>query len=100
MLLPPFPSHLIGAVAVASLLFNVPTASAQLSRQKDQIASGIDEAVKALETVPRLKELSPQAKRQLVEFVTGNTLFVVAHELGHGVINEMKMPVLGREEDA
>ena len=35
-----------------------------------------------------------------MEFVIGNMLFVVAHELGHGLINEMHMPVLGREEDA
>src|SRR5262249_55068113 len=63
-------------------------------------ASGIDEAVKALDDVPRLKRLSPRAKRELVEFVTGNTLFVVAHEFGHGVINELNIPVVGREEDA
>ena len=55
--------------------------------------------MKALDAESHLKELSPEAKRQLVEFVTGNTLFVVAHELGHGVINEMNLPVLGREED-
>ena len=35
-----------------------------------------------------------------MEFVIGNTLFVMAHEMGHGLINEMNMPVLGREEDA
>jgi len=64
------------------------------------MASGIDEAVKAMDNVPRLKKLSPQARRQLVEFVIGNTLFVLAHEMGHGLINEMNMPVLGREEDA
>ena len=92
--------YLTGAMIVAALIVNVPTATAQLAPQKAQIAAGIDEAVKALDTVPRLKELSSEAKRQLVEFVTGNTLFVVAHELGHGLINEMHMPVLGREEDA
>ena len=92
--------YLTGAMIVAALIVNVPTATAQLTPQKAQIAAGIDEAVKALDTEPRLKELSSEAKRQLVEFVTGNTLFVVAHELGHGLINEMHMPVLGREEDA
>jgi hypothetical protein len=30
----------------------------------------------------------------------GNTLFAMAHEIGHGLIIEMNMPVLGREEDA
>ena len=92
--------HLTGAMTVAALIVNVPTATAQLTQQQSQIASGIDEAVKALDSVPRLKKLSPQKKKQLVEFVIGNTLFVMAHELGHGLINEMNLPVLGREEDA
>ena len=92
--------HLTGAMTVAALIVNVPTATAQLTQQQSQIVSGIDEAVKALDSVPRLKKLSPQKKKQLVEFVIGNTLFVMAHELGHGLINEMNMPVLGREEDA
>ena len=50
--------------------------------------------------MPRLKKLSPAKKKQLVEFIIGNTLFVLTHELGHGLINEFNMPVLGREEDA
>jgi hypothetical protein len=91
---------LIGAIAAAALLVTMPTATAQLTPEQQRIAAGIDEAVKALDTVPRLKKMPPQAKRQLVEFVVGNTLFVMAHELGHGLINEMSMPVLGREEDA
>ena len=50
--------------------------------------------------MPRLEKMSPAKKKQLVEFVIGNTLFVLTHELGHGLINEFNMPVLGREEDA
>jgi hypothetical protein len=92
--------HLAGAITVAALIVNAPTATAQPTQQQSQIVSGIDEAVKALDKSPRLKKMSPQAKRQLVEFVVGNTLFVMAHEMGHGLINEMNMPVLGREEDA
>jgi hypothetical protein len=92
--------HLTGALTVAALIINVPTATAQLTQQQSKIVSGIDEAVKAIGNLPRLKKMSPQAKRQLVEFVMGNTLFTMAHEIGHGLINEMNMPVLGREEDA
>ena len=92
--------HLTGAMTVAALIVNVPAATAQPAQQQAKIASGIDEAVKAIGNLPRLKKMSPQAKRQLVEFVMGNTLFVMAHEIGHGLINEMNMPVLGREEDA
>jgi hypothetical protein len=35
-----------------------------------------------------------------VEFVAGNMLFVLLHELGHAAITEMGLPVLGRMEDA
>jgi hypothetical protein len=92
--------HLIGAVTVAALIIDVPMATAQLTQQQSRVASGIDEAVKAIGDSPRLKKMSPQAKRQLVEFVIGNAMFAMAHEIGHGLINEMNMPVLGREEDA
>ena len=91
---------LASAVAVAALIVNIPAATAQRTLQQSKIISGIDEAVKAIGDLPRVKKLSPQAKRQLVEFVVGNTLFVMGHELGHGLMIEMSMPVLGREEDA
>jgi hypothetical protein len=92
--------HLTGPMVVVALIVNAPTASAQLTEQQARIAAGIDEAVKAVDGVPKLKKMSPQAKKQLVEFVVGNTLFVMAHEMGHALISEMNMPVLGREEDA
>ena len=92
--------HLIGAMTVAALTTNVPMATAQLTQQQSQLLSGIDKAVEAIDKSPRMKTMSPQAKRQLVEFVVGNTLFVMAHEMGHALINQMDMPVLGREEDA
>jgi hypothetical protein len=93
--------HLIGAMMVAAaLMVNVPPATAQPSEPQSRISAGIDEAVRALDNSPRAKKLSPQAKKNLVEFVIGNTLFVMAHEMGHALISEMNMPVLGREEDA
>lgn len=92
--------HLAGATILATLVVNVPTAIAQPTQQQSQIVSGMDEAVKAMDEVSRFKRMSPQSKRQLVEYVIGNTLFVMAHEMGHGLIIEMNMPVLGREEDA
>jgi hypothetical protein len=61
----------------------------------------IDEAARGfLQTSPRLKGLTEQQRRDRVEFVVGNTLFVVLHEMGHVLISEMKLPVLGHEEDA
>jgi Putative metallopeptidase len=92
--------HLTAAMTVAALLLNMPTATAEPTQQQAKVVSGIDEAVKAIGDSPRLKKLSAQAKRELVEFVVGNTIFVLGHELGHGLMIEMNMPVLGREEDA
>ena len=96
----PYRRHLTGAMTVAALIVHVPTATAQPTQAQSKTVSGIDEAVKALDSEPRLKKLSREKKKELVEFVFGNTLFVMTHELGHGLINEMNMPVLGREEDA
>jgi Putative metallopeptidase len=93
-------SHLAGAMTLAALIVNVPPAIAQAPAPQFTIGAGIEEAVKALDSVPQLKHLSPEEKKRLVEFVIGNTLFAMAHELGHGLINEMNIPVVGREEDA
>jgi len=92
--------HMIGAMTAAALIISAPTAIAQPSEQLAKFRAGIDEAVKALDSQPKLKKLPAQEKRLLVEFVLGNTLFVLAHEMGHALISEMNMPVLGREEDA
>jgi hypothetical protein len=96
-----FRRYMIGAMAAAALIVSAPTAIAQPSpEQQAKVRAAIDEAVKALDSSPKLKKMSAASKRQLVEFVIGNTLFVMAHELGHVLISEMNMPVLGREEDA
>jgi hypothetical protein len=60
----------------------------------------VEELARALQSDPRLKGLSEQQRIDRVEFVVGNTPFVLLHEMGHVLIAEMKLPVLGREEDA
>ena len=35
-----------------------------------------------------------------MEFVAGNVIFATVHEVGHMVVTELGLPVLGREEDA
>jgi hypothetical protein len=59
----------------------------------------IEELARALENNPRLKNMSEQQRLDRLEFVMGNTLFALLHEMGHVAIDEMKLPVLGREED-
>jgi Putative metallopeptidase len=43
---------------------------------------------------------SPEYLQGLAEFVSGNLLFVLLHELGHVAITQMGLPVLGKIEDA
>jgi Putative metallopeptidase len=63
--------------------------------------SRIDAAALALRNGdPQLKDSSPESIQRLVEFVSGNMLFVLLHELGHAAITQMGLPVLGRIEDA
>jgi hypothetical protein len=72
----------------------------RLKAGSEQFRARLEEAAHALENNPRLKNLSQQQRKDLVEFVGGNTLFVLAHELAHALISEMDLYVLGREEDA
>jgi Putative metallopeptidase len=65
-----------------------------------EFQAGVDEKAIALASHPSLKRLSRRARSAGIEFLVGNMLFVVAHEMGHAVISELKLPVLGREEDA
>jgi hypothetical protein len=92
--------HVAGAMTVLASLAAGPPAIAQQGQTQTAISAGIAEAVQALDEIPRLKRLTPAVKQALVEFTVGNTLFVLAHEMGHVVINELGLPVLGREEDA
>jgi hypothetical protein len=60
----------------------------------------VDAAARALAGDPRFKKLSPKYLQQVTEFVAGNTLFVVLHELAHAATSQMKIPIVGRREDA
>jgi hypothetical protein len=73
--------------------------SAQNQGRLAQFQAGVDKAARLLENDPRLKDLTHQQRVDLVEFVTGNMLFALLHEMGHAHIQEMGLPVIGREED-
>ncbi len=63
-------------------------------------AARLEAAVEAISTHPRVKDV-PRAKlKGTTEFTTGNMLFVLLHETAHGLISDLGLPVLGREEDA
>ena len=54
----------------------------------------------AMRDDPHFKKMSVQQIQNGIEFVAGNALFVLIHESAHALINELGIPVLGREEDA
>jgi len=72
----------------------------RLQAGSDEFQARLEEAQRNIDQHPRLKNLTPQQRKDLVEFVTGNMLFATLHEMGHAHIQEMGLPVLGREEDA
>jgi hypothetical protein len=92
---------LIGGRAAAGQ--SVQSGSPSLRAGVEDVARGfqtrIEDVARALRSEPRLKNLSQQQLIDRVEFVLGNTLFILLHEMGHVHFSEMKLPVLGREED-
>jgi Putative metallopeptidase len=87
----------LGEAAVAQPSPSQPARTPQLSA----FQAKVDAAALALrERDPRFKNLSPEAAQRVVEFLSGNLLFVLLHELGHAAITQMGLPVLGRMEDA
>jgi hypothetical protein len=66
----------------------------------EQPQARIDAAALAHARDERYRGLSPKDRQGLAEFVAGNMLFALLNEAGHAVVNELGLPVLGREEDA
>jgi hypothetical protein len=66
----------------------------------EQFQARVEQASRDLENNPELRNLWQEQRKELFEFTVGNTLFALVHELGHALISEMGLPVLGREEDA
>jgi hypothetical protein len=82
----------------AAFLFGLMSGGASFAQTGP--STKIAEAVEAFAADPRLANLDDAARRRFVEFVIGNTLFTLTHELGHAVIQVFQLPVLGLEEDA
>lgn len=47
-----------------------------------------------------LTGFSKSQRNDIIRFAANNSLFVLYHEVGHLLIDQLKLPVLGREEDA
>jgi hypothetical protein len=95
------PSHLMLSFLCLALTFTAAPAFAQPSASPpDAFKARIDAAIAAVGNNPRFKTLSPKYRQELAEFVSGNMLFTLLHELAHAAIDQMSLPVLGKEEDA
>jgi Putative metallopeptidase len=91
---------LLGGGFPAAAQMGPPQATEAAKAQSAKFRARVDQVVQDFDKEPRLKDLTPQQRKDLIEFVTGNLLFALLHEMGHMHIQEMGLPVLGREEDA
>jgi hypothetical protein len=66
----------------------------------EQFKERVIEVARSLKDHPQLRKLTPEDRANAVQFVFGNMLFVLLHELAHAAIADLEIPVLGREEDA
>ena len=89
MMLPP--ALLVGAVSLYAE--NAPP-------EQQRVRARMDSAMHEMGGDTRMKKMSEQQQRDLVEFVAGNMLFVGFHEMGHALVGQLRLPVLGRGEDA
>jgi Putative metallopeptidase len=101
---PRFSAHGAFTSLLAAILMSTfaagPRAAQAESQDTERFGMRIEEALRVLAGEPSLAQMAAPQRREFLEFVVGNILFVAAHELGHGVLAELNLPNLGREEDA
>jgi len=78
---------------IMALALTIGTASGTMAATK-HAPSGHDK-VEA-----RVMNISEPAQQDMVEFVVGNMLFVGFHEMGHALAGQLRLPIIGRAEDA
>ena len=95
--LPPWRS---GAIALALSALAGGTLWAGPLADSPDCEARLEAAVLAISTHPRVKDVPRDKLKATTEFALGNTLFALLHEMGHALIADLGLPVLGREEDA
>lgn len=90
------------SLTIASALAQTPVAPAAAPPPPNtaELEARMNAAVKELMKEPRFKNVPAKQVRDRFEFVAGNVTFATLHEVGHMLITEMALYVLGREEDA
>jgi hypothetical protein len=98
--LPPLRSWRLGAVTLALSALAAGTLWAGPLPDSPDCEERLEAAVLAISTHPRVKDVPQKTLKATTEFALGNTLFALLHEMGHALITDLGLPVLGREEDA
>jgi hypothetical protein len=73
-----------------------PAAPAVTSSVDEKLAKAADD----MKSWPRVDQLPDEKRLEAASFVFGNMMYAVFHEMGHAMVSEMQLTVLGREEDA
>src|ERR1700730_11240821 len=63
------------------------------TRGQSEFEARLDDALRAIESDPRLKGVPREKLRGVAEFVVGNLLFVMLHESGHALISDLYLYV-------
>jgi Putative metallopeptidase len=92
--------HILLPPLFAVMLISGPLFAQPAPAQPGTLQARSDAAAVALEKNPRFKNLSPLYRQQIAEFMAGNTLFVLLHEMAHAATSQMRIPALDRKEDA
>jgi hypothetical protein len=88
------------AMLLLLLIGAMPANGQKASPEPQRARARMENAVREMGADKRMKKMSEEQQWDMVEFVTGNMLFVALHELGHALVGQLRLPVLGREEDA
>jgi Putative metallopeptidase len=92
--------HLLVLLLFAVMSSAGPVLAQPAPAQPAALQARTDAASAALEKNPRFKSLSPPYRQVIAEFMAGNTLFVLLHELAHATASQMQIPTLAGKEDA
>jgi Putative metallopeptidase len=92
--------HILLTRLFAIVAITGPVSAQPAPAQPGALQTRMDAAAAALEKNPRFKSLSPPYRQVIAEFMAGNTLFVLLHELAHATASQMQIPALAGKEDA
>ena len=82
------------------LIGAVPLYAQNAPPEQQRVRARMENAIHEMGGDARMKKMSEQQQQDLIEFVADNMLFVGFHEMGHALVSQLRLPVLGRGEDA